>query len=342
MSIVRAELKPYRSLVINNTGTNGGHMSNTIITSGALNNIFPDVTEAERTAGVTHYRKVFHKVANDSDLTLYNPRVYLSKYTPGDDWVTMFAGTQSQTQIDVSSDGETDSETHYGVGKLNATINVGATEITVWVEDGTNMPTIFRAGDVIRITDKTDIDDVTGNQEFLTIDTGGVSGPTAGVYTLTVTTGTLYGYSSTDTTVASVIEPSDIVGTFDTVVVTSGTGGDYDDTTYPILVDSIGGVTDSWTITFSSSTAFSCSGTRSGSVGSGNITTSFAPSNAAFTKPYFTINSAGWSGTFAAGNTMTFNTVAASTALWFKRVVPAASAAATSNTFRWVLDGESA
>ena len=62
MTIVRAELKAYKALTNVVGGSNGGHMSNNLITSGALNNVFPDVTEAERTAGLTTYRKVFHKV----------------------------------------------------------------------------------------------------------------------------------------------------------------------------------------------------------------------------------------------------------------------------------------
>ena len=46
-------------LTSNVAGSAGGAMSGSSITSGQMNNVWPDITDAERVAGGTRYRKVF-------------------------------------------------------------------------------------------------------------------------------------------------------------------------------------------------------------------------------------------------------------------------------------------
>jgi len=57
--------------------------------------------------------------------------------------------------------------------------------------------------------------------------------------------------------------------------------------------------TEVWTVTFTSATAFSVSGSTSGSQGTGATNSNFTTTNA-----YITIPSANWSGTFAANDTI--------------------------------------
>ena len=89
MSIVDSELKMFKSAVVTDDTTNGGILDNNAqCVSGVLNNVWPSVFKAERTAGSTKYRKTFLKIDNDDDETLYNPQIWMDMVTQGDDWLT--------------------------------------------------------------------------------------------------------------------------------------------------------------------------------------------------------------------------------------------------------------
>lgn len=66
MSIVAAELKLFHSEVTDHTlGTNGGRVDlGAAIADATSNNIFPEVPEAERTAGSTVHKKVHFQNTN--------------------------------------------------------------------------------------------------------------------------------------------------------------------------------------------------------------------------------------------------------------------------------------
>lgn len=66
MSILETDLEFYKS---SNTDSDGGTITATVIADGVLNNLFPDVTAAEATAGAIKYRKAFFK-NNHATLTL--------------------------------------------------------------------------------------------------------------------------------------------------------------------------------------------------------------------------------------------------------------------------------
>ena len=87
--------------------------------------------------------------------------------------------------------------------------------------------------------------------------------------------------------------------------------------------DNQGTVEDDWTITFTSATEFTCSGANEGSIGTGNITSSFSPINSNTGQPYFTIPPSAWGGAWAPGDNITFKTHPAAAPLWWKEVVPA-------------------
>lgn len=107
------------------------------------------------------------------------------------------------------------------------------------------------------------------------------------------------------------------------VSVVSGTGGTFDNT--DVTLGNLGTVEDTWTLTFSSATNFSCSGLYEGSVGTGTISSIFAPinNNEGGGSSYFSIAVAAWGGTFASGDTVTFKTRPAAFPFWVKQVVPA-------------------
>jgi hypothetical protein len=330
MSIVAAELVWRKPAEVSDAGTNGGRMTATAITTAVKNNIFPDVPQSERTAGSTKYRKVFIHVANDADLTLVSPKVFVESKTPGDDNVTFITATQRNTQSAI-----TGSEQKYGAGLLNSNVSAGANSMSVLVEDAALG--IFVNNMKIRISDKADIG-ASGNEEYVTI--SGSASYVGNVATFSFTPVLANGYSATVTKVASVYEPGDIA-----CVVANWTesgAGTYNEGTYPVECDSIATIEQDWTLTFTSATAFTVSGDQVGSVGSGNVSSDFSPINGNFSKPYFTLRSAGFGGTWANGNTITFRTSPASIPLWYRRVVPAGASSLSGNSVIVAVDGESA
>jgi hypothetical protein len=121
MSIASGELIWRRPAEVSDQTTNGGRMTPTAIPSGVKNNVFPNVPQAERMAGSTKYRKVFIHVVNDEGLALLAPKIYVAAPTKGDDRVTIFAGTYTNTQS-----GITGTEQQYGSGTLNTNVSQGA------------------------------------------------------------------------------------------------------------------------------------------------------------------------------------------------------------------------
>lgn len=337
MSIVASEIVWRTSAEMSDAGTNGGKMTATAITSGVKNNVWPDVPQSERTAGSLKYRKIHVHIANDTDLDLIQPRVFVETATPGDDAVTFFAGTHTDLQSAI-----TGSERKYGGGALNATVIATATSIDVAVDNSSDetASTIaaFQNGDLIRISDKTDVNDVGGNEEYATI--SGAPSWAGNIATITLASGLVNGYNSSNTRVSSVYEPSDVSASYGSFVVTSGSGT-YDDTTYPIAVDHIGGVQGNWTLEFTSATAFDIKLDGS-TISSGNISTDVQPTNTDYSKPYFVMQFEGFGGTFAAADTITFTTSPATIPIWYRRKVPAGASSLSGNKFILGVDGQSA
>lgn len=349
-SIIVSEMKIYKSLVVSDTSTNGGLMSAVESVSGVVNNIWPHVFKSERTVGSTTYRKFFLKIANDTDNTLFNPLIWLDRPTEGDDYVVLFAGTQSDTQGTWPTG---DTADKYGVGVLNTAITGGVTStIIVDVPEGMEMggaDPIFRDAGTIRISDMLNPDSVTGNEETAVISGTPTNGSPTGTtpfrtypVTIVLTAAVANSYTTTDTRVMSVYEPSDVKCTTDNWVETS-TSGTFDEGTYPVVNDNIGTIDQEVTLTFTDATNFTATSNRSGiTLGSGTTGGDFAPNNPDFTKPYFTLPSAGWAGTWASGETIVFQTHPAAVAMWEKRVIPALTPSITNNRVVHTSTGEAA
>lgn len=333
-AITAAELVWRLPAVVNDTTTNGGRMTGTAITTAAKNNIFPDVSQAERAAGSTKYRKVFIHVSNDDETDLQQPKVFVETQTPGDDSVAIFAGTQRDT------DATKNNTDLYGAGQLDVSLSGGESAVDVLVEfgqDGVTPLVLFRAGETIRISDKTDVNDVVGNEEFHTILS--VTGPVGSVYTVNLD-GTTVGnaYVNTATRVASLYEPATVTS------VIGNLGGSYTGTVTigNGTTDHIGTVEQDWTVTFTDATNFTVVGDVVGAVGGGDVGTTFSPNNPSHTKPYFNLPPSFWGGTFTASDTVTFTTNPASIPVWYQRMVPAGASSLTGNKVIVAVDGESA
>lgn len=332
MSIQKSEIIWRHPQERSDSASNGGRMTSTAIPSGVKNSIWPDVPESERTSGSTKYRKVFIHIANDADLTLVSPRIFVETYTPGDDSITIFEGTQTDTQSSI-----TGSEQQYGCGQLDADVSAGATSITVATE-GAALD-YFKDGMLIRISDKATVDSA-GNEEYVRIN--GAPSYTGDVATITLLTALDNDYVASNTRVASVIEASDIEASYSGFTVTTAGDGDYDDTTNPVVLDHIATVRETWTLTFTDSTTFDIVGDTLGNIGSGNVSGTTSPTNPDYSKPYWTLEPAGFSGTWAAGDTIVFTTDPAAVPIWYKRIIPAGAASLTGDKVIVGIDGESA
>ncbi|MBF0189788.1 MAG: hypothetical protein HQL99_01400 [Magnetococcales bacterium] len=343
MAIQTSDIKWYKSQTVNDGNSNGGPLSANEIPDGVKNNVWPDVPQAERTAGSVKYRKTFIKIANDDDLALLSPRVFIETHTPGDDNVVLMAGTQTDTQAQAS--GYTRC---YGAGDLDADALSGDASLTVAVETGNQGVTgqaIFQNGDLIRISDKTSVEAVSGNTEMLRLNTvnGVVWNGTLATLTLAAGTTLGFNYAAASTRVASVLEADDIHATISGWQ-ESTSSGTYDESQHPVVCDHIGTVEETWTLTFSNATQFSCAGNSVGTVGSGSIGSAFAPNNPDFSRPYFTVSggSPPWGGTWASGDSITFATHPAAIAIWEKRTVPAGANSRSGNKVIVAISGESA
>lgn len=324
MSIQAADLKFFKSATVSDAVNNGGRMSTNEVVSGVKNNLFPNVSNTERLAGLTRFRKKYLKNEESTGLALNETRVWIGRRTPAQDYIQIKEGTNTDVQSDASA-----YTAWSGAGTLNENITGGVTNSFDALFDTTSG---IQNGDYIHLDDGS-------NEEFVTLDDPGGVSWAGNVATLTIAAaGTVINsYPITTTIVASTLDLAIVNATTDAWVETGS--GTYDETTYPVVVYNAGTVEDSWTLTFTSSTAFSVSGTSTGSVGAGTVSADFQPANGS--SYHFKIDTLGWGGSWTIGDTVTFDTHHSAKALWIKEVVPAASDSYTNNNPRIDVYGES-
>lgn len=465
MTIATSDIVFNKSEFVTDTAVNGGRKGQTSVVSGSKHNLFPRVTKAERTAGVTRYRKEYWCNENASDEVAYDVMQYLEFPSNGGDRFAIGEGTQIDTQGDFS----TLAIIWYGVGQLNTLLAGAETEVVLDMESNDmefpnggklHLADKFKTGQTIDsdvdigdsvtfsastwskiaatddiiypnglyvgsnavMTNETgvtteewidikdylytaeDIGDGDGTDTnpaltTLTYNTNGICGQTGllpvvttvcgsttrtvtvaadgscsgycdagqlnmtnGVWTTDINWTTApdngeditctyrekcYSYSGNTVTVyldAQVANAYAVVNTYGAGCIRnsdvqptsaswseSSTAGTYDESTYPLTFYNDGTERDTWTITFTSATAFTCSGASEGSVGTGSIAVDFSPTNANTGQPYFTLDKDGWGGTWASGDTITFVTNPAAVPIWWREIVPAATAAVTDN-----------
>lgn len=330
MPIVKSEIKLYKPEVVNELATNGGRISNNLVTSGEAANLFPIALPEDVASGRTWIRKAFFRIANDDDLPLYSGKFYLDAPTPGDDWVVAWQGTQRDTVADHPT------PRLYGVAFLQANANAGASTIIVEVEDA-SITGMFADGDEIVITDKATADATSGNRELHTISGAPVvvdkqvSIPIAGQLANSYTT-------AANARVGSVIDYGIVQSAVDNWVETGSFT--YDEATYPVLCDSIGTREQTWTLRYTDNAgAFTVTGDTIGGVGAGTTGSNFAPVNPANGKPYFTLRAAGHGGSPLENDTLVFQTHPPVTPFFLKRVLPAGATGSNINRITPVLLG---
>lgn len=186
-----SDIKFFKPTTVNDTSSNGGSISTVQYVNGAIADLFQNVLQAEVLTGSTKYRKIFIKNTHSSE-TLLNPMVWLDKVTPADDFVTLFVGTASDTQANI-----TGSEKKYGSALLSTATTIGSSTIVVTVEDA-SLTSMFSNGDSIRISNMTDSSvPLSGTEEFHVISGVPVVAGTQVTITIAGTLGTVFATSNT-------------------------------------------------------------------------------------------------------------------------------------------------
>jgi hypothetical protein len=349
MSISAAQLVWRKSVEMSNAATNGGLMSAIQAVDGVKNNIWPDVPQSERDAGSNKYRKIHIHNTNEeaqtavNGLTLFNARVFIETYTPGDDAIYLLEGTADDEQGDL-----TGSEDLYGGGHLNAGASSGATFIDVAVEDSTKNPFGVSAdARLIRISSESTVGAGDGDTQFVRLDAStGVADQGGNVLRLTFESGETLDYDFTagvgNTRVAAVIEAGDVVASYDTV---NKTGSGVFTALNNLIPHNVGGVEDFWTITFLDNAGnFKIEGVSNPGPYTGfNYASDASPINTDFTKPFFTIKAAAWNGgtNWTTGTTVTFYTRPAAIPVWYRRIIPVGASSLSGNSVIVGITGES-
>lgn len=309
------------------SSSGGGRINKALAKATATSgNWMPDPSAAQIAAGFQQLIKRFVSVQNSEDRSSTSTRVYLKGVTAANDRIYFFAGTQRDIQSGLSG-----SEDRFGAGVLTNSQTASDTEIDVTVEDPSVI--IFRDTELIVIDDGS-------NQQFVAID--GTPTIDGSVVTITLADALLYNFSS-GVAVASVYEAGTVSASVDNKSLTTAAGTlDLGQVT----AHNIGSCEADVTITFTSSTAFTCAANIGSSgdpvdLGSGNTSSSFAPNHPDLGEAIFTIPSAAWGGTWATSDTAEFQVHPAAIAIWGDRNAAAAVSSSDSNTVTVVTTGYS-
>lgn len=339
------DLKMYKEKV-------NGRMSDNQIVTGVVQNLLSHVTSSQRAAGHFDYWGLWWHLADDDDGVGVDPQTLMDFPTlSDDDYALMFILDDREAVTDITGyETGNDSETKYGTAMLAVNITAGDSTFEVVVKNAamaTGADAIFRNGGTIKISDKLTATAVSGNEETHTLD--GVPVVASDGVTMTLTIADSAGFANSYTAdgsitrVSSIYEPSVDMETTVTAASVTSTAGTFDDTVYPLILDSIGTVDEDWTLTFTDATHFRLDGDSLGNgVATGSTTIDFSPSNAGRSRPYFTIEFEAFGGTYQAGDTIEFTTKPSAFHLGIKRVVPANSGSLSNNKIPMVLIVEAA
>lgn len=333
----KESVKGYKPEVVSLDATNGGRRSSVESISGALADLLPHVPKAERLSGSDKKFKLFFHVADDASTPLIGAHIWLDRPTAGEDWVTIFKGTATDTAGDL-----TGNERHYGAAYLKVDVAVNSKTLVVVCEDASlasGVKQIFQAGDTAIVTMKANPESVTGDEEERVIESVTVSGREVTIV-FTVALTKAYAVSGGGR-VCSVLPLGDIRPIVNGVTATTAGDGGYDHSAEPVALNSLGAVSDIIRLQLTDANAFTATLVSNGaSLGTGNRGSDFAPLNPETSKPYVTALSAGWTGTWQAGDRLEIDCSASAFSVWENRVVPIDCASLTGNRVEFGIGGE--
>jgi hypothetical protein len=123
-------------------------------------------------------------------------------------------------------------------------------------------------------------------------------------------------------------------GVWSDTLIGSQVAAQYNNTSYPILVDNASAIEERWAIIFTSSSSVNVIGENVGQIlTTVSIGADIVPINPNTSEPYFSIPKEGWGGGWASGNVLRFNTLGAGAPLWIIQSIGQGEATDTDYTF---------
>ncbi len=334
-SIRSDEITTHPAIFMNQSNSAGGVINNSqFIASNVVAALISDISEAERLNGTIRYYKTFKKIGNPENKIYKSGMIYLAYPLQGQYTTSFLKGTFTDVWSDASGNRE------YGCGALSESTTLSVADQTIVIDTRGASYEHFQNGDLIVVSDQKNSLDVTGHIEFVRIDQNvSWNGDEATVH---VDTPLRYAYNALrlhdgetiQTRIASCLEYGDVIGTAMSSNNTSVHGTTNDST---IVVNSIAGITQTFTITFDSSSEFNVVSNVSGiTLPSGSKLTVYEPENPDYLEPYLTIPSSFWvndgAGDWAAGDSVKINTNPCAMPMWIKIIIPAGAEAAELET----------
>lgn len=315
----QTDIKILRSQNVTDTDDNGGRENKASeVVSGVKFNLFPRVTTSERESGITRLRKVFMANMNTNGETAYGAFIGLSSPGNGGDRFHIAKGTQNDTQADTAGLAWT------GCGTLTQDASAGDTQISITFK---HSDYTIPAGSLIIIKD---------DEKSCTVRSvsSAFNGNTAVV---TLENQLPDSFLSAFSYAGVMLELGDLAPSLGGVSVSSVAGSF--DSSKAVLYNA-GTESDTFSLVFTSSLAFYASGASAGSLSSGTVTSAYSPLNPKTGRPFFTLPAECFSGSFEAGNTISFTTSPASASVWIKETVPAGCPHEPNNrtSLDWLID----
>ena len=129
MSVTAEDIKFRKSVSVSDVGANGGRVGYAEVLSGIKHNLFPRVTKAERTAGITRYRKQFFRNENAANEIAYGALLYPEFPTNAGDRILAAIGTKDDVQGDIDGDYKWAS-----CGPLDSNVSAGGYSVDIACE----------------------------------------------------------------------------------------------------------------------------------------------------------------------------------------------------------------
>jgi hypothetical protein len=313
------DIRTYCSTVINDTDDNGGPISYKRI-KNTHNSIFPSISDELQDSGGVIYRKIFWRNVSVGRSNLLNGVIYLNKEHSNSYSVCILPCGYYDTQGDIIPNART-----YGTSVLTSSVTIGTSIITSILKDASL--NTFRTGDTIVISNKLH------NERFDNVTVVKIGN----TLTITLDTPVKYLYDINDV-VSSCIQINTL-STFSPKVKVTSTSGIFD-SLYPVESSGNGTIVQLWTLTFTSSTSFICTGTSVISI-QGTILVDFSPINPFTGTPYFFIDRRSWKGEYQSGDYITFPTQLTFSAIWAKLIIPVGNTTVDSvGVFNCVIQGD--
>ncbi len=166
MPIVDTDIKLMASERMHDEEDGGGRMSGNEIVAGESNNMFPDVSQLDRTYGRLNLRKTYEAVLSDNTETFFGSNIIISK-PPSDDTIhcTLFKTTSNDSAwVDERDDASNKIESYITVGQVSSMILLGThyegQRALLAYQRQTSKPPV--AGEVLALVDDT-------NEQFVRI-----------------------------------------------------------------------------------------------------------------------------------------------------------------------------